>query len=407
MKFIPHVYQEFAIKRILENPASGLFLDMGMGKTVCSLTAAAELLHNYFDVSRVLVIAPLRVAEDTWSREAKKWDHLKYLRVSKVLGSENYRIRALNARADIWVINRENVDWMVNHYGKKWPFDMVIVDELSSFKSSSAKRFRALRKVRPLIKRIVGLTGTPAPNGLIDLWPQIYLLDMGDRLGKTITGYRDRYFAPDQRNKTVVFSWRPKPGADEAIQTKLSGLCVSMSAKDWLKLPERINNEIRVKLPQKIKDQYEQLERDFLLPFTNGDVVANTAAVLSNKLLQLANGAIYDEHGAVKTFHDEKLTALDEILETSNGQPVLVFYSYRHDRDRIKEHLKRHKPRELLTEDDIKAWNAGRVSVMLAHPASAGHGLNLQAGGHIVVWFGLPWSLELYQQANARLDRQG
>jgi len=407
VQFRPHVYQEFAINHILKNHASGLLLDMGMGKTVCALTAASDLLHDYFDVCRVLVIAPLRVAEDTWSREAEKWDHLRYLRVAKVLGPEKDRLRALDARADIWVVNRENVDWLVNHFGKKWPFDMVIVDELSSFKSASAKRFRALRKVRPLIKRIVGLTGTPAPNGLIDLWPQVYLLDMGERLGKTLTGYRDRYFVPDQRNKTVIFSWKPKPGADDAIQTRLADLCVSMSAKDWLVLPERINNEIRVKLPHKTKEQYEQLERDFLLPFTNGDVVANTAAVLSNKLLQLANGAVYDENGKVKTFHDEKLMALDEIIETSNGQSVLVFYSYRHDKDRIKEHLKRYKPRELLAESDIQEWNDGQVSVMLAHPASAGHGLNLQAGGNVIVWFGLPWSLELYQQANARLDRQG
>ena len=407
MIFKPHVYQEFAINHILENQASGLLLDMGMGKTVCALTAASALLHDYFDVCRVLVIAPLRVAEDTWSREAEKWDHLRYLRVAKVLGPEKDRLRALDTSADIWVINRENVDWLVNHYGKKWPFDMVIVDELSSFKSASAKRFRALRKVRPLIKRIVGLTGTPAPNGLIDLWPQVYLLDMGERLGKTLTGYRDRYFVPDQRSKTVIFNWKPKPGADDVIQTRLADLCVSMSAKDWLVLPERINNEIRVKLPQKTKEQYEQLERDFLLPFTNGDVVANTAAVLSNKLLQLANGAVYDENGKVRPLHNEKLEALDEIIETSNGQPVLVFYSYRHDRDRIKEHLKRYKPRELLTEADIRDWNAGGVSVMLAHPASAGHGLNLQAGGNVIVWFGLPWSLELYQQANARLDRQG
>lgn len=407
MIFKPHVYQQFAIERIIERDAVGLFLDMGMGKTACALTAAAELLHNHFNAVRVLVIAPLRVAEDTWSRESGKWDHLQYLRVSKVLGPEKERIRALEAKADIYVINRENVEWLVNYYGKKWPFDLVIVDELSSFKSPKARRFRALRKVRPLIKRIVGLTGTPAPNGLIDLWAQVYLLDQGERLGKTITGYRERYFQPGKRNQMIIYEWKPKPGAEEAIHAKLSDLCVSMSADDWLDLPERIENVIPVKLPPKALEQYEQLERDLLLPLVGGDVVANTAAVLTNKLLQMANGAAYDENGKAKEFHQAKLEALSDVIEAADGKSVLVFYSYKHDLDRLKEHLQRHNPRTLDTSTDIEDWNTGRIPVALAHPASAGHGLNLQTGGHIIVWFGLTWSLELYQQANARLDRQG
>ncbi|WP_422447841.1 SNF2-related protein [Thermoanaerobacterium sp. DL9XJH110] len=405
MKFIPHTYQKYAIQRILEQPAVGLFLDMGMGKTVCALTAAAELLHDRFEVTRVLVIAPLRVAEDTWSREAEKWDHLKYLRIAKVLGSEQQRVAALNSDADIYVINRENVEWLVNYFGKRWPFDMVIIDELSSFKSSKARRFRALRKVRPLIKRIMGLTGTPAPNGLIDLWAQIYLLDQGERLGKTITGYRERYFEPDKRSRTVIYSWKPKPGAEKAIFEKLSDICVSMRAEDWLEMPERIDRVIPVQLPQEAQEQYKRLERDLLLPFADGDIVANTAAVLSNKLLQMANGAVYDENRGVKVLHNTKLEVLEEIIEAANGKPVLVFYAYRHDLDRLKAYFP--KARTLDTAKDINDWNSGKIPILLAHPASAGHGLNLQAGGHIIVWFGLVWSLELYQQANARLCRQG
>lgn len=371
------------------------------------MTATAELLHNRFEVGRVLVIAPLRVAEDTWIREAGKWDHLQYLKVSKVLGPERERRAALAAKADIYIINRENVDWLVNYYGKKWPFDMVIVDELSSFKSSKARRFRALRKVRPLIKRIVGLTGTPAPNGLMDLWAQVYLLDQGERLGKTVTGYRERYFVPDKRNRTTIFSWTPKPGADEAIHDKLTDLCVSMSADDWLELPERIDNPVMVKLPPKAGEQYEQLERDLLLPLSGGDVVANTAAGLSNKLLQMANGAVYDENSTAKIFHNAKLEALEDIIEAADGKPILVFYAYRHDLDRLKVHLSSLNPRTLDNSGDIEDWNAGRIRVLLAHPGSAGHGLNLQDGGNIIVWFGMTWNLEFYLQAIKRLHRQG
>ncbi len=407
MIFKPHIYQEHAIQKILDLPAVGLFLDMGMGKTVCALTAIVELLHNCFEVAKVLIIAPKRVAEDTWSREINKWDHTKHLKIVKVLGTAKQRINALESSADIYVINRENTEWLVNFYKKDWPFDMVVIDELSSFKSSKARRFRALRKVRPFIKRIVGLTGTPAPNGLIDLWSQLYLLDQGERLGKTVTGYRERYFEPGKRDprRGIVFEWKPKPMAEEAIYGKISDICISMQAKDYLELPERINNVIPVSLPATARKKYEQLERDLLLPFAESDVVADTAAVLSNKLLQMANGAVYDENGGVKYIHNAKLEALEDVIEAANGKPVLVYYAYRHDRDRIK--AKFPNARSLDTEKDIIDWNDGKIDLLITHPASAGHGLNLQAGGHIIVWFGLVWSLELYQQANARLDRQG
>lgn len=405
MIYNPHQYQGYATNKILEQDAVGLFLDMGLGKTVSTLTAVDQLLYDYFEVQKVLVIAPLRVAQKTWPDEIRKWDHLKHLKISRVLGSEKQRLAALQVKADIWVINRENVEWLVDLYGKEWPFDMVVIDELSSFKSSKAKRFRALRKVRPCIKRIVGLTGTPAPNGLIDLWPQVYLLDQGERLGKTVTGYRSRYFEPGKRNRTVIFSWDPKPGAEEAIYSKLEDLCVSMSAEDWLQMPEKIDREVMVQIPEAARVQYDRLERDLLLPFAGGDITADTMAILSNKLLQMANGAVYDENGATREIHRAKLEALDDILEAANGQPVLVFYNYQHDRDRVLKHIP--TARVLDTEDDIEKWNERKIPVMLAHPASAGHGLNLQAGGNIIVWFGLTWSLELYQQANARLYRQG
>ncbi|WP_312340227.1 DEAD/DEAH box helicase [Anaerospora hongkongensis] len=401
----PKVYQDYATGRIIDLPATALFLEMGMGKTVSTLTAIKELLHNLFEVAKVLVIAPLRVADDTWSRESEKWVHTRYLKIAKVLGSESDRLRALQEKADIYCINRENVEWLVEYYGRKWPFDMVVIDESSSFKSPKARRFKALRKVRPFIKRIVELTGTPRPNSLMDLWAQIYLLDQGERLGKTVTGYRERYFEPDKRNRTTIFSWKPKPGAEEAIYAKLADICVSMQAKDWLDLPKRIDNFIPVKLPAAAYQQYKRLEKDLLLPMVGGDIVANTASVLSNKLLQMANGAAYDENGKVTKIHDAKLTALDDIVEAANGEPVLVFYWYKHDLERLQAHYP--KARILDTAKDIADWNAGKVPIMLAHPASVGHGLNLQDGGHRIIWFGLTWSLELYQQANARLYRQG
>ena len=382
-------------------------MDCGLGKTVITLTAIAELLYDYFEISKVLVIAPLRVAQSTWDEEIKKWDHLKQLKTSKILGTEKDRLSALNAKADIYIINRENVVWLTNECKSKWPFDMVIIDELSSFKSPRAQRFKALKRVRPLMKRVIGLTGTPAPNGLMDLWSQIYLLDKGERLGKTITGYMEKYFNPDKRNQNIIFSYKPKEGAEEAIYKKLSDICVSMKAEDYLKLPEQIDNIIQVNLSEKEMNDYKRLERDLLLPLVNTDIVANTAAVLTNKLLQIANGAVYDEAGKAREIHDEKLKILEDIIEAANGKPVLIFYSYKHDLDRIKKYFNNEKLRILDTAKDIEDWNKGKVSVMLAHPASAGHGLNLQAGGNIVIWFGLTWSLELYQQANARLHRQG
>jgi SNF2 family DNA or RNA helicase len=402
MKFTPYPYQKRAIQHILDHPSAGLFLEMGLGKSVITLTAITELLHNSFEIERVLVIAPLRVADTVWTAEAEKWDHTRHLRISKVLGSKKKRVEALNTPADVYVINRENVEWIVDHYGRSWPFDMVVIDELSSFKSPSSRRFRALRKVLPLINRIVGLTGTPAPNGLIDLWSQIYLLDQGERLGPTITSYRNRYFIPGKRRGHIVYEWIPI--SEEVIYEKISDICISMKAEDWLDMPQRIDRTVTVTLPPAARARYKQLERDLLLPFSDGDVVANTAAVLAGKLLQLANGAVYDENHNVREIHKAKLEALGDIIEAANGKPILVFYTYQHDLHRIQ---KRFSVRTLESSKDISDWNAGRIPVLLAHPASAGHGLNLQAGGNTIVWFGLPHSLELYEQANARLYRQG
>lgn len=409
MRYVPHGYQTYTTEFILRHQACGCFLDLGMGKTVATLSAIDELLHDSFQVNRVLVIAPLRVAEDTWSKECQKWDHLKHLRMDKVLGPEKKRIEALESKADLYVINRENVEWLVEHYGKNWPFDMVVIDELSSFKSAKANRFKALRKVRPLIKRIVGLTATPAPNGLMGLWSQMYLLDRGERLGKTMGGYRDRYFVPDKRNQTVIFNYKLKPEAENAIYEKLSDICVSMKARDYLEMPERIDNYVQVEMSKKEKALYEQLERDMLLPFAGGDIDAVNAAALSNKLLQMANGAVYDEFGEVRQIHRRKLEALEDLWEGANGKPILVFYAYKHDKTKLYEFFKARKinPRELNTSQDITDWNDGKLDVVLAHPASTGHGLNLQAGGNIIIWFGLTWSLELYLQANGRLYRQG
>lgn len=409
MKFQPHRYQEYAIQRILDTPAVGLFLEMGLGKTVITLTALNELLYDLFDAVKVLIIAPLRVAEDTWSREVQKWDHLKHLTVSKILGGRKQRIQALKAEADLYIINRENVEWLVSVTGSKWPFDTVVIDELSSFKSPSAKRFRALRRVRPMINRIIGLTGTPTPNGLMDLWSQIYLLDQGERLGKTITGFRDRYFIAGARSGHIVYDWKAKKESKEAIYEKISDICVSMKSEDWLEMPERIDRVIPVKLSEDARAKYRKLERDLLLPMVDADIVANTAAVLSNKLLQLANGACYDENRGVQYIHNAKLDALEDILEAANGHPVLLFYTYRHDLERIQRRFKQCRVLRKGADGnkDIADWNAGKIELLAVHPASAGHGLNLQDGGNVIVWFGLTWSLELYQQANARLHRQG
>jgi len=372
---------------------------------VITLSAIVELMYDRFDVARVLVIAPKLVAETVWAEEAAKWDHTRHLRISKVLGSAQERVAALRRPADIYVINRENVPWLVERVGAKWPFDMVVVDELSSFKSPKTKRFRALRRVRPLIKRIVGLTGTPAPNGLIDLWSQIYLLDQGERLGKTLTSYRDRFFKPGRRNGHIVYEWIPKPGAEERIYELLSDLCVSMSAEDWLELPERVDVEVPVVLDAEAMMKYKQLEKDLLLPLEGDVVTADTAGVLTNKLLQLANGAVYDTARGVHEIHDAKLDALEELIEQAQGKPLLVFYAYQHDLERIKRRF----PWAATMDEPgvVERWNRREVPLLLAHPASAGHGLNLQEGGNHIVWFGLTWSLELYEQANARLHRQG
>lgn len=406
MDYRPHAYQEYATNKIIEQPAAGLFLEMGLGKTVITLTAIDDLLHDYYDVSKVLVIAPLRVAEDTWTREASKWEHLKHLRISRVLGPAADRTRALRQQADVYVINRENVPWLVEFYGKKeWPFDMIVIDELSSFKSPSAKRFRALRKIRPLVKRIVGLTGTPAPNGLIDLWSQVYLLDAGERLGKTMGAYKDEYFKPGRmdRSRHVVFDWAPRPGAEKAIHEKLSDICVSMSSKDWLDLPERMDLIVPVKLPD--QEGYTRLEKDLIIELSGQTITAGTAAAVTGKLQQYAQGAIYTEDGNWTEVHDAKLQAMDDLIEEANGKPVLVFYWYKHDLARLQARYP--KAKTLDTAKDIEKWNKGKTEILLAHPASAGHGLNLQAGGSTIIWFGLTWSLELYQQANARLHRQG
>ncbi|MGJ0841563.1 SNF2-related protein [Clostridium tertium] len=408
MQFNPWNYQQYSINHIIDHKASGLFLDMGMGKTVSTLTAIDNLIF-LGEVNKVLVIAPLRVAEDTWSTEVEKWDHLKHLRVSKILGAKKQREEALIKNADIYVTNRENVDWLVSECFDSWIWDMVIIDELSSFKSSKAKRFRALKKVRPYFKRIVGLTGTPAPNSLIDLWPQIYLLDGGQRLGKTITGFKDRYFNPGRRNGYVVYNWELKEGAEEEIQNKISDICISMKANDYLDLPERMDNKVEISLSKKSMGIYKKLEKDLIIELGEEDITAANAAVLTNKLLQMANGAIYSESKEVVNIHDEKIEKLEEIIDTSNGKTVLVFYNFKHDYNRISEMLTKKKinHQTLNTSEDIKKWNNGEIQVALLHPASAGHGLNLQYGGNIIVWFGLTWSLELYQQANARLHRQG
>lgn len=364
-------------------------------------------MYDRFEISRVLVIAPKRVAEDTWTREHAKWDHLKDLRISKVLGNEQQRIRALRAEADIYVIGRDNVIWLINYYQglrKGWPFDMIVIDELSSFKNPQAKRFRALKKAMPSVSRVVGLTGTPSPNGLMDLWAEVYLLDQGERLGLTLGAYRERYFRPGARNGYVVYKWEPFRNAQKEIEDKISDICISMSAADYLKLPKRIDNVIPVQLSPDEMEAYKRMERDQLLQIEDDDIAALNAAAVMTKLLQIANGSVYTNEGKVVKIHEAKLEALAEIVDTTDS-PVLVFYSYKHDLAAIQGKIK--GARILENEKDISDWNAGKVQVLLAHPASVGYGLNLQEGGHVIVWYGLTWSLELYQQANARLYRQG
>ena len=403
MKCTLHDYQKYSVEWIIQNPYCGLLLDMGLGKTLSTLTALDELI-TFGQITKTLVIAPKKVAEKTWSDEIKKWDHLQHLTYSKILGKPKQRVDALNTKADIYLINRENVTWLVNYYKAKWPFDTVVIDELSSFKASNSKRFKSLRQVRPKMQRVIGLTGTPTPNTLIDLWPQMYLLDRGERLETTITRYRNKYFIPDKMNGHIVYSYQLIPGSDKEIYDKIGDICVSMKAKDFLNLPERVDNVIEVELDGKETKLYKQLERDYVLSLDESELVASNAAVLSNKLLQMANGAIYDEEGKTVEIHEQKLDALELIVEDSQGEPILVFYNYKHDLERIQ---KRFKEAVVLTSDNTDAWNRKEIPILLAHPQSAGHGLNLQAGGHIIVWYGMIWSLEYYQQANARLDRQG
>ncbi|TDQ39222.1 DEAD/DEAH box helicase [Aureibacillus halotolerans] len=409
IKFNPHSYQEYATKQIIDNKKYALFLDMGLGKTVSTLTAIDELMNDHLEVNKVLVIAPLRVARDTWSREAQKWEHTKHLTVSKVLGTEKQRRQALMKEADIYVINRDNVVWLVEHYrekGREIPFDMLVVDELSSFKAPDSERFKNLRKISPLFKRFVGLTGTPAPNSLLDLWSQVYLIDRGKRLGQTQQYYKMRYFYPVSNGSGFTQKHLLRPEAEKNIYELIDDICVSMRSKDHIKLPDRVDNIITVNLSDKERALYKELEKEKILQFEDGDIVANSAGALSQKLLQLSNGASYNEDHGVKQIHNRKMEALEEIVEEAQGQSILLFYSFQHDRDRIKKKFK--NAVTLDDHDDVIAdWNAGKIDMLICHPASAGHGLNLQDGGHIMVWFGLTWSLELYQQANARLHRQG
>ena len=407
-----HDYQRFCVEFIETHPQCGIFLDMGLGKTAIALTAAAHLLYDSFEVNRILIIAPLRVARDTWIEELSKWEHLKDLRIERVLGTPRERIAALGRRAELYIINRENVEWLVKHYaGRKLPFDMLVIDEMSSFKNNRAKRFLALKKVLGQFARVVGLTGTPAPNGLQDLWPQMYLLDLGVRLGRTMRSYLELYF--DTPNSWLPYKRELKPGAEESIYRRISDICVSMRAADHLKMPERVDNVVEIRLSAREEKLYRQMERDMLLPYADGDVLALNAASLAGKLLQLANGAVYDEFRNVRVLHDRKLDVLEDLIEAANGKPVLVMYNYQHDLMRIQQRFGKYSPenpngvRELKSASDMEDWNAGKVPVAATQPASTGHGLNLQQGGSTIIWFGLNWSLELYEQANARLWRQG
>ncbi len=404
-QFTPWDYQRYNIKRVIADEALALFLGLGLGKTVITLTAVNDLKYNRFAVRRCLVIAPKKVAEATWTMEAAKWEHLKHLRVVPVLGTVRQRIRALNTPGDVWVMSRDNVVWLAEHYRNAWPFDMVVLDELSSFKNHAAKRTKALSWIRPHTKRIVGLTGTPAPNGLLDLWAQIFLLDMGQRLEKHVTHYREKYFEKNYNG----FGYTAKPGADEVIHQRISDICISMKAEDYLELPDCITNVIPVVLDDKALKQYKAMERDLYLQVEDTEITAMTAAVLTGKLLQMCNGAVYDEDRRVVELHDSKIEAFMELVEQLGGSPALVFYSYQHDLVRIRKALEHSglRIRELKTPQDQIDWNNGQVDLLLAHPASAAYGLNLQDGGNHVVWFGLNWSLELYQQANGRLHRQG
>jgi SNF2 family DNA or RNA helicase len=403
-----HRYQLQAIEHIFNHEKCGLFLDMGLGKTVSTLTAIKRLIFEEVEVNRVLVIAPKRVAQSVWKQEVSKWPHLKDLKVSVVSGKLRERMKALKEDAHIYTLGRDNVQWLCALYGgNSLPFDMVVIDESSSFKNHASKRFKALRLTH--FNRTVLLTGTPAPNSLIDLWPQIYLLDRGERLGRTIGAFRSEFFKPGRTNGPIVYNYKALKGSDERIHEAISDICMSMSAKDYLDLPPRINNNIILEMPQDLRKSYKYFEREKVLEITSSgeEITSANAAALSNKLLQFANGAVYDMDKNAHEIHDLKLEALEEIMENANGKPVLVAYTYKSDADRIEGFLKSYKPKRLENDQDIQKWNRGEIQLLMMHPASGGHGLNLQAGGNIIVWFGQTWSLELEQQFNARLDRQG
>lgn len=404
MKYEPHDYQRYAIEYIKTHPVAAVLLDMGLGKTSITLTAMMDLLFDSFEAHRILVIAPLRVARDTWPSEIEKWQHLQLLTYSVVVGTEAERKAALSRSADIYIINRENVQWLVEQNSFRFDFDTVVIDELSSFKNHQSKRFQSLMKVRPGIRRIIGLTGTPSSNGLMDLWAEFKLLDMGKRLGRFIGVYRNTYFMPNKRNGQIIYSYRLLPGADEQIYRQISDITISMKAGDHLKMPELVMNNYTVELSDSERERYEELKQTLVLQLPEAEITVANAAALSSKLLQMANGAIYDEEKNQLHIHDRKLDALEDLIEGANGKPVLVAYWFKHDLDRIRQ---RFSVREIKTSADIRDWNAGKISVAVIHPASAGHGLNLQAGGSTLIWFGLTWSLELYQQTNARLWRQG
>ncbi len=404
MKYKPHEYQSYATEFILSHPISAVFLEMGLGKSVITLSAIFDLCLDSFLVCKVLVIAPLRVARDTWPAEINKWDHLKGLSYSVAVGTEKERIDALKKQSTLYIINRENVDWLVHKSGIPFHFDMVVIDELSSFKSYGAKRFKSLLKVRPSVKRIVGLTGTPSSNGLMDLWAEFRILDLGQRLGRYISHYRNTYFTPDKRNAQIVFSYKPLPGAEEEIYKQISDITISMKSTDYLKMPEYVSNEVFVTLSEKEWKVYSDFKEDMVANLGDEEIDAVNAAVLSGKLLQMANGAVYDSENKAHVIHDKKLDALEDLIEGANGKPVLVAYWYKHDLERIKD---RFPVRQIQSSKDIEDWNDGKIPIAVIHPASAGHGLNLQSGGSTLIWFGLTWSLELYQQTNARLYRQG
>lgn len=410
MKFTPYDYQIHSTDFILNHRKSGLILDMGLGKTICTLTAIKELLYNRFEANKVLVVAPLYVADFTWEEEMQKWDHTQEMKMVKILGSTKQRIKALRTEADIYTVNVENVEWLVNYYIDneiEWPYDMIVIDESSKFKNHTSKRFKAIRKVTRKAERVVILTGTPAPNGLLDLWSQIYMLDQGERLGRSMTVYRNNFFEPDKRNKTTIFSYRIRQGAEKQIYKRITDVTVSLKAIDHIKMPERIDNMIRITMPNKIQDIYDAMERDYLVQLDENEITAASAGVVANKLLQMANGAVYDEQRNVIIIHELKLDAMEEYIEENLGKPMLILYNFIHDKARIMKRFEKYQPRTLESKEDKEAWDKGEIQLLVAHPASMGHGLNIQSGGSTIIWFGLTYNLEHYLQANARLYRQG